>query len=176
MINVFSYFDYQIAVTVIIIATAWKWGDWKNWSKYYSTILFYICNDIIVALIFYNYPLWQLESPLLKTTFSDLLITMLFFPAALLLYLPYFPNNPIKKIKYIILWTLVFVFIEAISYASGYITYHNGWNVWWTALFDVNMLILLRIHYKKPLLAWLLSISYIAIAIFWFKLPFNLIK
>jgi hypothetical protein len=66
--------------------------------------------------------------------------------------------------------------MEVVSGALGFITYHNGWNIWWTALFDVHMFVFIILHYKKPLFAWLLSLSNIAIAVFFFQLPYSLIK
>lgn len=171
-----KFADYQVAVSLLGVAVAWRWGDWKNWGKYYSTILYYIVNDLVVSLIFYNFPLWQLESPLLKTTFSDLVITLVLFPAVILTYIPHFPKSWTKRIFYILAWALALTIMEVVSGALGFITYHNGWNIWWTALFDVHMFVFIILHYKKPLFAWLLSLSYIAIAVFFFQLPYSLIK
>ena len=174
--NFMKLFDYHIIVTIVMVMVAWKWGDWKNWKQYYPTILFYIVFDILYSVLFYNYPLWELESPLLKTTFSDILLTMVFAPAAILLYIPYFPIGILKQVIYIFLWVFILVFSEIISYCLGFISYHNGWNICWTALFDSIMLPLMILHYKKPLMAWFVSIILLIIALIYFKVPFSAIK
>jgi len=166
--------DFHIAVTVTTVVLAWKWGDWRNWKLYYPTMLYFIVGNFSYTLLTYNYPLWEFESPLLKTTGSNFLITMISFPAVLLVFLPHYPSARVMQILYILVWTAANTLIEWIAYLSGFFSYHNGWNIWWSALFNAFMFALLRLHHKKPPAAWLLTIIVAwAVLFFYFKVPFS---
>ena len=168
--------DYQIMVSLLIVIVAWKWGDWKNWKAYYPTMLYFIIGDFTYSLITNNHPLWEYESPLLKTTLSDLLIAFVFFPSTVLLFLPYFPRKIFWQAIYVFIWVFIYTIVEYVSYNLGYFSYHNGWNIWWSGLVSFIMFPALYLHYKNPLWAWLLGlISCIAVVII-FKVPFSSMK
>lgn len=168
--------DYQIIVTIIMVLSAWKWGDWRHWRLYYPTMLFFALGDITCGFLTYNYPLWEFESPLLKTTLSDLLISLVFFPATVLLYLPHFPKKIKKQVPYILLWVLIYTAIEHVSYLLGFFSYHNGWNIWWSVLFNSAMFPILRVHHKKPLLALFISMIAALLLLVYFKIPMSSLK
>jgi len=176
VIGVSNILDYQIIVTIIMISVAWKWGDWKNWRLYYPTILFYIMFAFLYSLLTYNYPLWKYESPLLKTTFSDILISCAFVPATLLIYLSHFPKGLRKQMPYILLWVIIYSVTEIVSYALGFFSYHHGWTIWWSVLFNCAMFPLFYLHNKKPL--WAISITFICtiIGLMYWKVPISSMK
>jgi hypothetical protein len=175
-INISKALDYQIVVAIIMVIAAWKWGDNKNWKYYYPTILFYILGNFIYGYVFYNYPLWEYESPLLRTTFSDLLIACVFFPSTILIYLPHFPKGLKKQIPYIMLWVIIYTLTERISFLLGYFSYHNGWTIWWSVLFNCVMFPLLILHHKKPLCALLIAFISLVLAMIYFNIPFSNMK
>lgn len=176
VINIPYFLDYQIIVTVIMMAAAWKWGDWKNWRLYYPTILFYIAVDFSYVLISYNYPLWEFESQLLKTTFSDILISCVFVPATILVYLYHFPESLINKILYILMWVALYSLTELFSYLLGFFSYHNGWNLGWSVLFNCVMFPMLYLHHKSPPKAIVLSLFCAVIMIIFWKIPIGSVK
>lgn len=46
------------------IFAMWKWGDWKNWQKYYPTILLFIIGDFIYLYLLSDlYPMWRYNPP-----------------------------------------------------------------------------------------------------------------
>jgi hypothetical protein len=168
--------DYQIVVSIIFAVTAYKWGDWKHWRDYYPTILFFIVGDFSYNILTYNYPLWSYESPLLKTTFSDMLIAFVFFPSTILLYLPHFPKGLKKQILYVLLWITAYTAIERISFSLGFFSYDHGWNIYWSILFNCFMFPLLMLHHKKPYWVWLASSIIATSVIIYFKVPFSSMK
>lgn len=169
--------DYQIIVTITMVISAWKFGDWRNWKLYYSTIQFYIIGAFLYSLLTYNYPLWEFESPLLKTTFSDILISFVFAPASILIYLYRFPKKKlIKQILYILFWVIIYSLVEIFSYIFGFFSYHNSWTIWWSILFNCAMFPLLWIHYKKPLWAVSLLLIYTTVGLILFKIPISSMK
>jgi len=92
------------------------WGDWKNWQKYYPTILFLIIGDLLYNLMFYSYPMWSfhygpnpLEYPEIFIVFAMLLIT---YPATVLIYLGRFPLSRMKGSLWVFAWVVLFTAIE----------------------------------------------------------------
>ncbi|MBT2729839.1 hypothetical protein J7E63_23550 [Bacillus sp. ISL-75] len=47
----------------IAILCAWKWGDWKNWRQYLSTIQYFLIGDMLYNLFTRNFPLWGYPNP-----------------------------------------------------------------------------------------------------------------
>jgi hypothetical protein len=175
-INLSKLFDYQIIVSIIMVVFAWKLSDWKNWRLYYSTILFYIVVDFLYALLTYNYPLWQLESPILKVTFSDILISFIFVPASILIYLNRFPSGWKKAIAYVLLWVCIYSITEKLSVTLGFISYHHGWTIWCSILFNCLMFPLLYLHYRKPIWAIALTFMFCVIGLIYWRIPLSSIK
>lgn len=83
------------------------------------------------------------------------------YPATVLVYLSNYPEKgKIKQILYIGFWVLIYGVNELIDISANLFKYFNGWNFWWSLLFDVVAFVILRIHFNKPLLAWLLSFAF----------------
>lgn len=173
-------FDFQIIVTLITVAAAWKYGDWRNWSHYYPTILFIVLVNFTYNLISYNFPLWEYESPLLKTTGSDLLLNLMAFPAVIILYLTYFRKVLLEQKgyipAYILAWVAFFTLTEWLSFNWGFFSYHNGWSIWWSLFFNCMMFPIIWLHYKRPL--WAIGISLVIATFFitYFNIPYSSIK
>jgi hypothetical protein len=58
----------------------------------------------------------------------------------------------------------------------GEFSYHNGWNIMWTVLFDITFYSMVRLHYKKPLLTYGLSIIAIVGLLLVFNVPISKMK
>lgn len=168
--------DYQIIVSIIISLAAWKLGDWRNWKKYYPTIQFFMIGEFLYDLLCYNYPLWSFESPLLKVTFSEILIAFVFYPSTILIYIPHMPTGRLKTILYVLLWVALYTITEELSYLLGFFSYHNGWNLGLSVLFNIVMFPLLWLHYRKPLWAWALLVIAAAAGLMMFHVPISSMK
>lgn len=163
---------FIIIVTLIFVILAWKWGDWRNWKLYYSTIIFMILGDFIYLFLTFQKPLWTMESTILGRTFTNLLIAFFIYPSFVLLYLSNFPKENLeKKVFYISAFTLFFTAFEYIFIKFDSISYYNSWNLWWTFLFDIMLFILLRVHYKKPLLGIFFAVVVGTCIMLIFKIP-----
>ncbi|NPV93098.1 MAG: hypothetical protein HPY50_20225 [Firmicutes bacterium] len=174
--TILKYLDFQIAVSLAALLAAWKWSDWKNWKKYYSTILYYIIISFLYAMLTYNHPLWEFKSPLLKTTFSDILLGFVCSPALILLYLTFYPHGLLQQVPYLLLWVLVSAVVELTSFYLGFISFQNGWSIWWSTFFYLIMFIALRLHYQKPLWAWVISVPIVTFFLVYFKVPLSSMK
>ncbi|WP_047982321.1 CBO0543 family protein [Ornithinibacillus contaminans] len=155
-----------------------KWADWKNWKQYYATILFFISCDLFHNLLTHDYPLWNYqetifwEELLYNHTIISLLIMFIVYPITILIYLGKFPKKLWMKISWIALWVFLYGVFEFINlHYFSLITHQNGWTMPWSIAFDVVMFSTLRIHYIKPLLAWVISAACTITLILLFEIP-----
>ncbi|MDQ7092756.1 CBO0543 family protein [Desulfosporosinus sp. PR] len=152
------------------MAITWYWGDWRQWKQYYPTILFWALGNTIYCYLTVNKPLWTFTT-ILPSTLANIIMALVIFPCVCLLFLPYFPQGHIlKKLLYICLWTFIFSFIEWWALNIHLFVHFNGWNLIYSVLFNFGMFTLLRIHYKEPRWAWLISIATGLFIIIYFKI------
>ncbi len=160
-----------------------KWGDWRRWKDYYSTILFFIIGDLLYSCLLYNHQLWAYQENILGEHIlrNDLIISLMImfvsYPATILIYLGRFPQTIWKKTFWITLWVILYSTLELLNLKFlDLINHFNGWNIWWSVLFNIVMFSFLRIHYKNPLLAWGLSFVWIIFIFYALKIPLEKIK
>jgi hypothetical protein len=135
------------------------WGDWRNWKKYYPTILFFIIGDLLYNFLLYNQSTWLFHDLLIPNhTMITILSLVVSYSATVLIYLGRYPKGWRKRSLWFLLWSGIYLIIEYINHKLGFITYHNGWDFWWSALFTCIIFFILPLHYKRPLLAWFISI------------------
>jgi hypothetical protein len=158
------------------------WGNWKNWRKYYSTILFFIICDMFANLVTYHYPLWHYHETLLPSSVLDshliisLTIMLFQYPAVTLIYLGRFPAGIWKRILWISFWVLLLWLIEFINlHMLHIITHQNGWTMTWSLAFDIVLFITIWVHYNRPLIAWILAALWATTIIISFNFPLGLL-
>ncbi len=164
---------------VAMVALIWalvtlKWGRWKEWKTYYSTILFFIAGDFIHVYICAAKPLWRFGAdPLFSAVSEHLITSLVIFPCTVLLLFSFYPGSKSWTIKtlYIAVWVLIFSAGEYLALKLGYFVHVNGWNLVYSILFNCLLFPLLIIHQKKPQIAWLISLTVGVFIVFWFKLP-----
>jgi hypothetical protein len=168
----------NVIIGGIALILGWKWGDWRNWEKYYPTILFMIVGNFLYNILTYNYPMWLYEEKFLPNhTLIEMVHSFVVFPVVVLIFLPRFPEKNIsQKIGYVLRWVIIFVSVEWLMTKFNLFTYHNGWNIGWSILFNIVMFTTLRIHYKKPLLAWVISVFVVIFLMVFFDVPIDKMK
>lgn len=135
----------------------YRWGDWRRWRDFYSTILYVIIGDLAYQFVFCDYRLWSYTG-FLGHTYTALLIMFLVFPQAVILYLTHFPAGLIKRIFYISTWAAVNTMIEEIACVTNGLRYEHGWNLFASFVLFFVAFGLIRIHHEKPLLVWPVSL------------------
>ncbi|WP_374934625.1 CBO0543 family protein [Neobacillus driksii] len=166
-------FLLRILLCLTVILCCWKFGDIKNWKKYYPTILYLVINNLLYCFfVGKKHFLWRLEPDfLLNFTFSILVQTFIILPCIAILFLSYLPKTRKKVILYLIITGSILAGIETIMFIAEKITYHNGWNYWWSVAFNFLWVIMLRFHYLKPISAWIVSFLFTAFFIIYFHVP-----
>lgn len=149
---------FHIATCVTALLVCYKYGDWKHWNKYYSTILFFIAGDLLYSQVFHNNLLWMYVTDILNHTLINMLMMVTVYPATVMLFIPNYPKGIFNKVVYTLSWIFLFSLAEYIAVLLGCFSYEDGWSVGWSIIFNLVMFPLLYLHDKKPLLAWFLAI------------------
>jgi hypothetical protein len=166
-----------ILINALYLLAGVIWGDWRNWKNYYSTILFLILGDLLYNFLLYKKSMWVFHDLVLPNhTMITLLAMAISYTATVLIYLGRFPEGWKKRSLWFLLWTGIFLLFEYINSKLGFITYHNGWNMWWSVLFIGIIFIILPIHHRRPLLAWFCSIVIILSLLIIFDVRINEMK
>ncbi|KHD86079.1 CBO0543 family protein [Heyndrickxia ginsengihumi] len=166
------------------LLAAWKWGDWRNSSQYYPTFLFLSFWDLCYQFLLFNHPMWIFNTSFDKRLLPNHTFIVLFrmftiYLSTVLIFLHHFPNKGlIKKILYILFFVLIYFGMELINhYGWKGISYHHGWNIYWSALLDTALFIALRIHFKhSPFIAWLFGVVFSITLWFIFQISISELK
>jgi hypothetical protein len=161
---------YYFLISIFSIFACYKRGHWKQWDKYYSTILFFITGDTIYNILFQNNLLWRYVSPVLNHTIINMIIAFTVYPSTVLFFLPNHPKGILRQLIHFFLWISLYISVEYISFCLGYFKYDNGWNTLCSVIFNIGLFPLLYLHYKKPLLAWLVAGIELILVIILFKI------
>jgi hypothetical protein len=102
--------------------------------------------------------LWEYRK-LFTHTFSDYFDAFFVAPFTIILFLSRFPVKLVHQVLYTFCWACLYTLIEYLSNVCGFIAYDNGWNILWSFGVFGLMFPLLWLHYKKPLLAWPISLG-----------------
>ena len=150
----------QVIQPILFIIAVILWSDWRNWRKYYPTILFMICLNFFSGILTYQHSLWQYERSFIlpNHTLTDFLLSFVIFPASVLIFLSNYPVKGLYKIFYITAWVVMFSLTEYIAVFFKIGTYHNGWSFLWSVAFNCVMFPILRLHHSRPIWAWVLSL------------------
>lgn len=165
------------AITGVLAGfAAYRWGDWRNWKQYYPTILFAVMGNMTSELLMYRSPLWEYND-----VFGDYMVlliglSVLLFSGTVILFLSFYPKKPAHQALFILAWAVGFTALEYLAMQAGSFLHHRGWSIWYTLLHNLIMFALFRLHFKRPLLAWPASFL-VAFAVLWyFDLPFELVR
>ena len=161
-----------ISISIFFIS-AYRWGDWKNWRKYYPTMIFFGMGDLIYIAVFHHKPLWKFPTNFLTPSLDELLLIFsIFFPTTLL-FLSNYPKKLYSQIIYIVAWVAFYMVIEIVDLMAGIIEYGSGWNLWWSLLHNTIQFPLIALHHRKPILTWIIALTFLVIIMNIFNAPFT---
>jgi hypothetical protein len=148
----------NLAIAAILLLIAILFSKWSRWKEYYPTLLFIaVCNLLYNYLVMGNH-LWKFKSAIVPHEVMDIVYTFIINPSMTIVFLSHHPAKWWRNILYWTAWTIVFTGIEYIQFVTDCINYFNGWTIWWTIVFYVTMYPMLYLHYRKPILALVLSV------------------
>jgi len=153
-----------IIAPVVAIFAVYFWGDWRHWKRYYPTILFYIAMNLLAMVLMSDHLLWIWEdTPITPPRkISEFLFIYIFYPADILIFLAHYPRKWVARIVWILLFVVIMSILEISGIMGGYVFYDYGWGFWWSVGMNLVIHLVLLLHFKRPLWAWLISIPLIA--------------
>ncbi|MBT2736576.1 hypothetical protein [Bacillus sp. ISL-7] len=168
---------------IIYVYIGWKFGKWKEFNRYYPTLLYLIIGDLLSQYLLFNHTMWMFHpygkiDELLFNNHTLIALTKMViqYPVTIAIFLGRMTSSKKQQLFSIVLWSGIYSVNTLIAYFFGVITLHNGWNCWWDCAFNVMLFSMLFIHYKKPILAWILTVS-IILGLWWiFDVPFSVLK
>lgn len=164
----------HLALTLLMVVFVWWMGAWKEWQKYHTTMMYFALGNVTYNFLTANYFLWKMKPDFFPNhSLTEMAYTFIVFPATSLLFLYNYPTTTKKKFWHYIRWIGVFILVEWFFTTNDRMVYQHGWNLMWSAIFDVSMFPMLRLHYKRPLLAYGFSTVLCVFWIWMFKVPVN---
>jgi len=157
----------NIAIVIIVLLSAWKWADWKNWQKYHATMLLAIVGNLLYNVIYFDHYLWRIAPGFLKSyDLTELLYTFITLPLTALMFLSNYPIPFRNQVLHIFKYIFVYSLVEYIFYLNDMIYYQYWWNFWWSVVWNLMMFSVWALHHKKPLWAYFISfLTFIAVII-----------
>ncbi|MDO6654273.1 CBO0543 family protein [Anaerobacillus sp. 1_MG-2023] len=148
-----------VLIITLLFFVFWK-GDWRNWEKYYPSMLYIALAATIYETISYEeFHLWEFKKDIFFSKFNvHLLHNLVVNPLVVLLYLSNYPIHK-RRFLYNVKWITGFWFVEIIASEAQMITYYNGWNLAWSLLFIIVMFPMVHLHHRNKTIALPLSIG-----------------
>jgi len=166
----------SLIFAIVYIVVTYKWGDWRNWQLYYPTILFYGFGDILAFSLFYQQPLWLYFTPNLPHLFHELFVVIIMYSCSVILFLSNYPKALVTQCLYILFWSSLYTFLEWFAIRIGNFIHLNGWSLAWSFLLYMIMFPTLQLHQKRPLLALCILFGGLALLLYLFRIPVELVK
>jgi hypothetical protein len=85
--------------------------------------------------------------------------------------LSHYPEGLYKKAEYVLMWIVIFTGIEYKFYLLGSVVCYKSWTIGWSGVHNTYQFILLRIHYKNPLFAWVSAFAVLIVMMKLFGIP-----
>ena len=165
----------HLLTAIISIIAVFIWGDWRNWKKYHTTLLFFALGNLTYNFLTANYFLWRLNADFLSNhTLTELVYTFVVFPATGLLFLDNYPEGIKKQILHTLQWIFIYAAWEYLFNLTGDIEYQYGWTFWWSVAVLFVMFPILRLHVNHPLLSYVLFGVASVFLLLWFDVPVEL--
>jgi len=165
----------HIVTSLFVIIVVYFWGDWRNWKKYQSTMLYIALCNLLYNFLTANHFLWRLDADFISNhTLTEMLYTFIVFPGTVILFLGRYPIKIKKQITHNVQWILIYIIWEGFFVLTKSIEYRYGWNIWWSLAILCFMFPTIRLHEKKPLLSYILSAIATVVFIWLFDVPVHL--
>lgn len=165
---------------LVWLTALFLWGDLRNFKKYYPTFLFFLLGDFLyLYFLSDHFPMWTyvpqgLDKEIgLTGTNISLSVMFIKYPVTILIFLGRYPEKQtrVKQLIYLLIWSVIYTINEVLDKSFGLMKYDNGWNIWWSALFDFVMFSILRLHHVRSFHAWVASLIFVLFLWYVFDVP-----
>ncbi|WP_226665321.1 CBO0543 family protein [Metabacillus litoralis] len=152
----------------------YKFANLREWKNYHPTLLYICVINLLYNFLLANYDLWKYQPDFYSNhSLTEVGNSIILLPAIAYIFLTYYPENQgMRKIlKYYLKWIVWSLVIESVYVYFGKITFHHGYKFWMEPFFYILMYTFVRLHYKKPLLTYFLSVIVVLLLLWIFDIP-----
>jgi hypothetical protein len=149
----------------LIVLTVFITRTWRNWGQYHTTLLYGSSMNLLSYVIMGKDRLWY-HIP--SSLWNDIADSFVLLPSIFLLYLSFFPKKTNKKWIYYLKWVIGSLIFEWLLVRFGEFGFHEKYHFWMDIPFYFVMYAFIKLHTKRPLLTYGLSILFIALLIICF--------
>jgi hypothetical protein len=161
---------FYIVLSLLFVVSAWKWGDWKRWKEYYSSVLFFIAFNFLTGALLKDNPFWIYDKNPIFNNWINLIWSFFIFPSTILMFLPFYAKGFKKGFIGTITWIAIYCFLEWIFLLTGHIYYQNKWTYSWTLFHNCYQFLLIGLHFFHSIIAWILGLLMILLLHYIFRL------
>jgi hypothetical protein len=160
--------------TLILLGCVYKFADWKRIREYHATLIYIGYVNLLYLFLTAGFPMWQYEPDSFSNhTITEISNSLIFLPCVALLFLSLYPVK-MKIWVYYSLWIAGSIVWEYIFVSFNKITFHNGWSFWVEPIFYLVMYIMIRLHYKRPIWAYIGSIIFVLVLLLIYNIPLDI--
>ncbi|WP_442599021.1 CBO0543 family protein [Neobacillus sp. D3-1R] len=165
----------HLLIASVLGITAYFKGNWREWNKYHSTILYVVNLNLLYEVLCHDKLLWVYNPTLFPKSqiFTTLIYSFFVLPSITLIFLSNYPfkEGKNKKAFYILKWVIASYIIESIYIYFDKIDLKNGYKHWMEPLFYIVMYLMIRLHFSRPFLTYSLSFVIIVVLLNFFHIP-----
>ncbi|UII55257.1 hypothetical protein LS684_16590 [Cytobacillus spongiae] len=164
----------HVLLAILLCLGLIKRGQLTGWKDYHSTLLYIATCNLLYNCLTEDYKLWKYNADFFENhIMTDLLYSFIILPIVALLFLTNFPNEVERKKKgiYVLKWVIACLLTEALFLSFNRLELMHGYKYWMEIFFYTTMFLMIRLHTKKPLATYFLSIIIIITLIQLFDVP-----
>lgn len=163
----------HLATAFIVLYFIWRKNLWKHWETFHPTLLYFGLCNLLYHFLTGNDFLWAFRYDMWTPSYylTEIIYTFIIFPGTALFFLYYFPQKHSRQLRHILIWVAIYVAWEWVFGLTYRMEYRHGWNLLWSAAFDCIMFPMLYLHYRRPLVTYLLSVPITLFFLWFFDVP-----
>ncbi|MEK8126807.1 CBO0543 family protein [Paenibacillus filicis] len=148
---------------------------WILSARYHTTAIYMILGSLLYLILTAGYLLWSFvpDTPMQRLT-CELLYSLFIFPLTTLMFLNGYPEEKglIAQFAHLLKWVGLYGGTELVLMWTNRIQYGHGWSWYSSVVFDLMMFPMLRLHSRRPLVAYVCSVPIIIGLMLVFRVPF----
>ncbi|MET3683230.1 hypothetical protein ABID56_001321 [Alkalibacillus flavidus] len=161
----------HILFSLLLLALNIQKKTWRNFTNYYPALIYVCVFNVLYYILCRDFLMWELKDKTLSKSVVRALHILVIVPLLILLYLSNLPVSLSKQIVYINKWIIISIFVEFIGQKLKMISFHNGWNLYWSILIYIKMYTYSILMINRPLLTWVISTASTISFLIMFKVP-----
>jgi hypothetical protein len=122
--------------------------DWSQWQKGYATVLAGIVGSFFLDMTFVYQGFWKYHDPILPGMWPNITLNLGLYPIGTWIFVQKLPHRFWQRAVWVVLGASILIAVEFHLFSTGHIRYDHGWNIGYSWVANVVLLVLLMLHYR----------------------------